>query len=80
MVVVEMILNLCLCVVNLCELVCLLYDVGVMFCVDNMFVILVVCCFLSLGVDIVMESMMKLMNGYGDVMFGCVCVFWEKGE
>lgn len=73
LVVVETISNPRLRVADLSAIAEIAHRSGALLVVDNTFATPVACQPLTLGADLVMESMTKLMNGHGDVTLGCVC-------
>lgn len=70
---VEMLINLLIEVCDICVLVDMVYVVGVIFVVDNIYLMLVLQWLVELGVDIVMYLVIKYMDGQGCVMVGVLC-------
>lgn len=50
----------------------IVYEVGVLFIVDNIVVILVLCCVFDYGVDIVVYLFIKYIGGYGIIIGGII--------
>lgn len=73
MIVVETIANPLLRVADLSGLAELAHRAGALLLVDNTFATPILCRPLEFGVDLVMESMSKMMNGHSDVMMGLLC-------
>lgn len=72
LVVIETISNPQLRVAQIDALARISREAGALLLVDNTFATPAVCQPLTLGADLVMESLTKLMNGHGDVTLGCV--------
>lgn len=53
----------------------IVYRYGILFIVDNIFVILYLFCFIEYGVDIVVYLMIKFLGGYGILIVGIVVDF-----
>jgi len=73
MIVVETITNPLLHVADIRRLAEIAHAAGAALLVDNTFATPVLCRPLTLGADLVVESVSKMMNGHGDVMLGLVC-------
>ncbi len=73
LVVVETIANPILRVADIAALGELAHGRGALLLVDNTFATPALCRPLSLGADLVMESVSKMMNGHSDVMLGLLC-------
>jgi cystathionine beta-lyase/cystathionine gamma-synthase len=73
LVVVETIANPILRVADLAALAELAHGRGALLLVDNTFATPALCRPLSLGADLAMESVSKMMNGHSDVMLGVLC-------
>ncbi|MCR9120217.1 MAG: aminotransferase class I/II-fold pyridoxal phosphate-dependent enzyme [bacterium] len=73
LVVVETIANPLLRVADIRALSKLTHTAGGKLLVDNTFATPILCQPLSLGADLVMESVSKLMNGHSDAMLGLLC-------
>ncbi len=78
---VETISNPLLRVANIPRLAELAHSRGAKLLVDNTFATPVLCQPLTLGADLVFESVSKMMNGHSDVMLGLLCggeSVWER--
>jgi cystathionine beta-lyase/cystathionine gamma-synthase len=73
LIVVETISNPRLTVADIAALSELVHRRGAQLLVDNTFATPVLCRPLTLGADLVMESVSKMMNGHSDVMLGVLC-------
>jgi cystathionine beta-lyase/cystathionine gamma-synthase len=73
MLIVETISNPQLRVADIASLSTITGDNDVILLVDNTFATPIVCRPLSLGADLVLESISKFMNGHGDLMLGLLC-------
>ena len=83
MVIVETIANPLLRVVDLEKLSEITQAAEALLLVDNTFATPAICQPLTLGADLVMESVSKFMNGHGDVMLGMLAgkeEHWERVE
>ena len=81
MVIAETIANPLLRIVDIRGLSEIAHDAGAVLLIDNTFATPVICKPLTLGADLVMESVSKFMNGHGDVMLGMLAgaeKHWER--
>ncbi len=81
LIVVETITNPLLKVSDLSGLAELAHSVGALLLVDNTFAGPTICRPLTLGADLVIESLTKIMNGHSDVLLGLLCghtKHWER--
>tara|TARA_B100000700_G_C15023385_1_gene846903 strand:- start:1255 stop:2454 length:1200 start_codon:yes stop_codon:yes gene_type:complete len=83
MVIVETIANPLLRVVDIAGLADIAHQANAVLLVDNTFATPAICKPLTLGADLVMESVSKFMNGHGDVMLGMLAgkaQHWDRVE
>jgi cystathionine beta-lyase/cystathionine gamma-synthase len=81
LVIVETITNPMLRVSNIAALAEIAHRHGALLLVDNTFASPVVCRPASLGADLVMESLTKIMSGHSDVVLGLLCgpaALWDR--
>ena len=81
MVIAETIANPLLRIVDIRGLSEIAHDAGATLLIDNTFATPAICKPLTLGADLVMESVSKFMNGHGDVMLGMLAgpeKHWER--
>lgn len=81
LVVTETIANPMLQVADVAALAEIAHRAGSRLLIDNTFATPILCRPLSLGADLVMESVSKMMNGHSDTMLGAVCgtaAAWDR--
>lgn len=69
---IEIFSNFIFCFVDICVVVIVVYEYGIMVVVDNIFLSFYIQNFFDYGVDIVVYSVIKYINGYSDVVMGVV--------